>query len=68
MPYQLDPNSNVIQIMGDHFYICKFTPYTGARLLWVPLVPETNGYFNQLCLLHSFYCNGSCIWYSYSKK
>ena len=33
MPYWLDSNSNVIQIMGGHFYIWKFTPYTGARLM-----------------------------------
>ena len=47
MPYQLDSNSNVIQIIGGHFYICKFTPYVGARLLCVPLVPETNGYLTK---------------------
>ena len=27
-----------------------FTPYIGTRLLWVPLVPETNGYINQVVL------------------
>ena len=27
MPYQLDFNTNVIQIMGGHFYIYKITPY-----------------------------------------
>ena len=68
MPYRLDFNSNVIQIMGGHLYICKSTPYTGATLLWVPSVPETNGYFNQLCLVHSIYCNGSCVWYFHSKN
>ena len=27
MPYQLDFNTSVIQIMGGHFYIDKITPY-----------------------------------------
>ena len=68
MPCQLDFNSNVIQIIGGHFYICKFTPFVEARLLWVPLEPETNNYFNQMCLVHSFYCNSSNIWYFHCKN
>ena len=32
-------------------------------LLWVPLVPETNGYFNHICLVHNFNCNSPSIWY-----
>ena len=47
MPYQLDFNANVIQIIGGHFYtaidiLCN-TDYK-----WVPLEPKTNSYFNQL--------------------
>ena len=37
MPYQLDFNTNVIQIMGGHFYIDKITPYvvlTTNTSLW----------------------------------
>ena len=30
MPYWLDFNTNVIQILDGHFYIYKFTPYVGA--------------------------------------
>ena len=30
MPYWLDYNTNVIQIMGGHFYIYKITPYVGV--------------------------------------
>ena len=69
MPCWLDSNSNVIQITGGHFYICNLTPFKGARLLWIPLVPETNGYFNQMCLVYFFYCNNSsCAWYFLSKN
>ena len=50
MPYQLDFNTNVIQIMGGHFYIDTLC---GTDYKWVPLVPKTNGYFNQLC--HYFF-------------
>ena len=46
MPYQLDFNTNVIQIMGGHFYIDTLC---GTDYKWVPLVPKTNGYFNQMC-------------------
>ena len=40
----------VIHNLNQYFYSCKFTPYIGTRLLWVPLVPETNGYINQVVL------------------
>ena len=46
MPYRLDFNTNVIQIMGGHFYIDTLC---GTDYKWVPLVPKANGYFNQLC-------------------
>ena len=46
MPYQLDFNANMIQIMGGHFYIDILC---GTDYKWVPLVPKTNGYFNQIC-------------------
>ena len=46
MPYQLDFNTNVIQIMGGHFYIDTLC---GTDYKWVPLVPKTNGYCNQMC-------------------
>ena len=36
MPYQLDFNINVIQIMDGHFYIDKITPYVGA---WLQMGP-----------------------------
>ena len=50
MPYQLDFNTNVIQIMGGHFYIDNLC---GTDYKWVPLVPKANGYFNQLCHIYS---------------
>ena len=51
MPYWLDFNTNVIQIMGGHFYIDTLC---GTDYKWVPLVPKTNGYFNQLCHIYFF--------------
>ena len=48
MPYQIDFKANVIQIMGGHFYTAIDT-LCGTDYKWVPLEPETNGYFNQLC-------------------
>ena len=47
MPYQLDFNANVIQIMGGHFYIDKITPYVVLTIngsLWNlrPMVILTN--------------------------
>ena len=51
MPYQLDFNANVIQIMGGHFYIDTLC---GIDYKWVPLVPKTNGYFNQMCHIYFF--------------
>ena len=48
MPYRIDFKANVIQIIGGHFYIAIDT-LCGTDYKWVPLEPETNGYFNQLC-------------------
>ena len=51
MPYWLDFNTNVIQIMGGHFYIDTLC---GTDYKWVPLEPKANGYFNQLCHIYFF--------------
>ena len=51
MPYRLDFNTNVIQIMGGHFYIDTLC---GTDYKWVPLVPKTNSYFNQMCHIYFF--------------
>ena len=51
MPYRLDFNTNVIQIMGGHFYIDTLC---GTDYKWVPLVPKTNGYFNQMCHIYFY--------------
>ena len=48
MPYRIDFKANVIQIIGGHFYTAIDT-LCGTDYKWVPLEPETNGYFNQLC-------------------
>ena len=40
----------VTQNLNQYFYVCKFTPYIGTGLLWVPLLPETNGYIYQVVL------------------
>ena len=37
--------------MGGHFYIDTLC---GTDYQWVPLEPETNGYFNQLCHIYFF--------------
>ena len=50
MPYWLDFNTNVIQIMGGHFYIATLC---GTDYKWVPLEPKANGYFNQLCHIYA---------------
>ena len=49
MPYRLDFNTNVIQIMGGHFYIDTLC---GTDYKWVPLEPKTNGYFNHMYLFY----------------
>ena len=59
MPYQLDFNTNVIQIMGGHFYIDTLC---GTDYKWVPLVPKTNGYFNQMC--HIYFFNAIALMFS----
>ena len=54
MPYQLDFNKNVIQIMGGHFYIDKITPYvvlTTDGSLWYlrPMVILTTCVISIFC-------------------
>ena len=51
MPWQIKYSTHSLE---HYFYICKSTPFVGARLLWVSLVPETNGYFNQKYLIYFF--------------
>ena len=43
---------NSTHSLESNFYIYEITPYVGAWLLWVPLVPETNVYFNQMCHIY----------------
>ena len=54
MPYRLDFNTNVIQIMGGHFYIDKITPYvvlTTNGSLWYlrPMVILTKCVISIFC-------------------
>ena len=53
MPYRIDFKANVIQIIGGHFYTAIDT-LCDTDYKWVPLEPETNGYFNQLCHIYFF--------------
>ena len=53
MPYRIDFKANVIQIIGGHFYTAIDT-LCDTDYKWVPLEPETNGYFNQLCHIFFF--------------
>ena len=52
MPYQLDFNANVIQIIGGQFYTAIDT-LCDTDYKWVPLVPKANGYFNHMYLFFS---------------
>ena len=53
MPYQLDFNTNVIQIIGGYLYTAIDT-LCDTDYKWVPLVPKANGYFNQMCHIYIF--------------
>ena len=52
IPYWLDFNANVIQIVGGHFYTAIDT-LCGTDYKWVPLEPKAHGYFNQLCHIYA---------------
>ena len=55
MPYWLDFNTNVIQIMGGSLLHLQNHTLCGSMTTnRSPLVPKTNGYFNQMCHIYFF--------------